>query len=166
MNFPAINNEIEKKKTVWPTESAPLVGVFRGDVHDFKIHWINKKKVNCLGQGCPHCMEGQKSSFQFRVNLIHKNAEGALQASIYEQDWFTYQRLHKANSEYALEDHLVRVYKGKEGAYLVDLIAKIKPIDQTIRDQIQNIQLNDLQDNIADYSKQIKEPESFEDIPF
>jgi hypothetical protein len=164
MKFSAINNDIDKKKTIWIKEDASVTGVFMGDIHDFKVHWVDKRKQVCRGKDCQHCANGAKANFQFRINLVHKDHEGNLMASIYENDWFTYQRMAELNETYPLETSLIKVYKGMDKGYKVDLFEFVKKIDL-----LQGIKLNELEESVADYSNKLKDlsdSPNFDDIPF
>ncbi len=151
MKFPRIG-EVEDKKNIWVTENAPITGVFFGEIHDFKIHWVDKKKVICRGLVCVPCENGVK----FKVNFIHKDTDGQLKASIYENDWFTYQRMHRFNEQTSLDASIVQVYKGIEGGYKIDLFKFIKAIDGPLMEALKNIQLNVLVESVADYTTKDK----------
>jgi hypothetical protein len=161
MKFTAI---AEDRKNLWVKEGESYFGIFRGEIHDFKIHWVDKKKRKCLGLACPICATGDKARFQFRVNFVMKNAEGAMEPVIYEQDWFTYKRLGKLSKELEpanLEEQLVQIYKGHDGEFKADLFKVIKPLDSETIKAVEGVQLLDIQDGPVDrYAGQEQ------DIPF
>ncbi len=60
-------------------DNEEISGVFRGEIHTFKRHWVNQRSVECPGDDtCPICNVDPDNypSFRFRINFITtKNGE-------------------------------------------------------------------------------------------
>lgn len=140
-------------------------GVFIGEPHEFKQHWINKKGVLCKGEGCELCKEGPKSKFRFRINLII-NENGAYVSKIFEQGYTVYDALRSLNEEWPLEDHLVKITRngsGTDTSYAVVPQAQGK-LSEERKKQIQDVKLHDLEGLKA--SEPELENDANEDIGF
>ena len=85
-----------------------IVGLFRGDIYDFRQHWTNGKSEVCIGEGCQYCAEKKKPAFRFRINLI-LNEGGKYIPKIFEQGWTVYDALRELHKEYDLEHTLVKI---------------------------------------------------------
>lgn len=90
-------------------------GVFRGEPYDFKQHWVNQRGSVCEGDGCPHCKEGKKPSFRFRLNFV-LSENGAMVAKIFEQGWMVYESLRSLHgADYDLEKTVVQITRHGSG---------------------------------------------------
>ena len=119
MIFPTIEKQAGNKFYL-TGEGQTEKGVFRGQPAIYKKHWVNtdgnNTKVRCPGKGCLNCSPGDRGSFEFSINFIHKNSQtGEFQASIYEGNIFDYEKLKalSESSEVLLEDLIVLVSKLK-----------------------------------------------------
>lgn len=167
MKFPSYKPEENVIKTIWLKEGQEYVGVFRGDIHEYQIHWSNKKKYVCVGvdKGCIFCANLDKPKFHFRVNFVHKNSEGNFECSLYEQDWFTYGRMCKLNEKHPLETSVVKVYKGLDNGFKVDLFAHLKTLEGAALDAIAQVPLLPVIDQTPNYATS-EDFDPSQDIPF
>ncbi len=172
MKFPSkIKADNTMKPTIWVKEGESVNGVFRGDIHEYKIHWAKDshgkiKKITCLGGSCDLCGSGHKAAFQFRVNFVHKNQDGELIASIFEQDWFTYNALAKLNDKVPIEKNMIKMSNIKDGQYRKYVFEKVSELPETILKQIDAIPLQDLQDTQSPYASQETSTVAMDDVPF
>lgn len=90
-------------------------GVFRGDIEDFRQHWVNNRSSICTGRDkCELCKAGEKSSFRFRVNFITQE-NGAYVAKTFEQGRAVYEALKALNADYPLESNLMKITRHGSG---------------------------------------------------
>lgn len=92
-------------------------GVFRGDPHEFHIHWVGNRSSLCPEDAsCEMCREGtNKHKFRFRLNFLI-NENGAYVPKVFEQGWTFYCQLRDLHaSDYDLEKTIVKITRNGEG---------------------------------------------------
>lgn len=142
-----------------------IIGVFRGDVYDFKQHWDNgaKRGVLCTGrEGCALCLKGEKPSFRFRLNLLLKEAD-AYVPKIFEQGWTVYENLRALHSDYDLEKTIIKITRSgteKNTSYT------ILPVKNGGLTEKQDVDLSKVQLLKLEHGEGATESETSEDIPF
>jgi hypothetical protein len=92
-----------------------IQGVFQGDPHIFRQHWIGKRSVICSGKTeCEHCKAGDKPKFRFRINFLTK-MDGVWLAKVFEQGYGTYLDLKEMHeSSYDLQTTFVSLSRSGE----------------------------------------------------
>lgn len=93
-----------------------VYGVFRGEIYEFRQHWVEGKSSLCPGKAtCKNCQEGTKPSFRFRLNFITVE-NGAWTAKIFEQGWTVHEQLRAIHEgDYDLEKHQVKITRHGKG---------------------------------------------------
>jgi hypothetical protein len=188
MNFPDVgdgNNGLASKDFIRLKDKESVLGVFRGNPHNFRLHWKDKKSSQCKGKenGCLLCQDKDpkvsKAGFRFRLNFITRE-NNEFVAKIFEQSWGVYQDLKTLNTDYPLDKYVVKITRnGMDNSTRYNIMPQpnglIKP---ELEAQIAKIQLKDLvnlsesQENGASQSNssQFKEDEWMppldEDMPF
>lgn len=107
----------DSKSFVKLKDKESVRGVFRGDVHKFRQHWVGMKSEVCTGTAdCPGCkaQPNKKPAFRFRLNMVVKEGEGYV-AKIFEGGWTTFEQLIEINKEIPLENHLVKISRSGTG---------------------------------------------------
>lgn len=123
-------------------------GIFRGELSEFKKHWANGKTEFCTGAAnCPYCVEGNKPSFRFRLNLITVDPSGGYVAKIFEQGWVVYCQLRDLNKDYPLEKTIVKITRS--GTNMNDTSYSILPVPNgavtaEIESKIKSVPLQDV----------------------
>jgi hypothetical protein len=122
--------------------SEPTRGIFMGDPYEYRIHWVNGKTVNCESpNGCAQCDLGNRSSFQFKINVIVKENE-AYMAKIWQQGITVYNALKALHADYNLEKHVMKLTRNgttkddttysiipvKDGQINIEMAGKLKDI--------------------------------------
>lgn len=165
----------------------PISGVFRGEVHEFKIHWIDKRSFLCHGfDKCDLCKvhsedQEKKSKFRFQANFIIKEENG-LVAKVFESGPQVYGILRELNKEYPVEKHKVKITKTGEKFSTVYNVMPIKDgeVDAELEKRLILIPLNELghiqelqpetidetNEGTVPAMKEAVPPISDEDIPF
>lgn len=167
MNFKEANNEFGENFLKLKSDES-VQGVFRGDPHDFKLHWNNKVSTVCTEDpNCTLCKEGNKASFRFRLNFIVKS-NGEYTAKVFEQGWKTYKALRVLHKDYDLEKHAVKITRHGSGT---DTTYSIIPMPNGIinadtEHSLAKIKLNSLKPEQAPQQIGDDSPEVYEDIPF
>jgi hypothetical protein len=104
-------------------------GVFRGDLFEFKKHWVGNHTEFCAGDAasCPLCLAdpSKKAQFRFRVNLVI-NEGGALIPKIFEQGWLVYCQLRDIHTDFNLEKTVVKITR--TGSGLQDTTYSVLPV--------------------------------------
>lgn len=147
-------------------------GVFRGEPHIFRQHWVNNRSVLCSGADtCPECKLGQKSSFRFRLNFITKENE-VLVAKVFEQGWTVCEALRALNEgDYPLEKFFMKVTRHGQATNTTYSIIPVAGGEVTAEqeEKISKVHLNDLNNNPTPQQSEIEE-DTFhadsDDIPF
>lgn len=124
-------------------------GVFRGDPHEFRLHWENNKSSLCTDDTCERCKSGNKSKFRFRLNFLVKENDHYV-AKIWEQGWTVYTQLRDLHaSDYDLEKTVVKITR--TGSGLNDTIYSVLPlpppnglVTKELNDKLSQIKLHDL----------------------
>ncbi len=102
-------------------------GVLRGDLYEFRQHWINNKGVACPGEGCAICAKGEKNSFRFRLNFVMRETEGGpFVAKIFEQGWMVYAQLRELHKDYPLPETVIKITRNGEGTNTTYVITPTK----------------------------------------
>lgn len=125
-----------------------ISGVFRGEPHDFFVHWLDKKSAECSGDSCQHCKNGDRARFRFRINFVTAE-NGALIAKVFESNGAVYDQLKALNDECDLEWTKVKITRqgqGQQTNYYVMPLPKQEWKPETEK-QINEIKLNDLSGN-------------------
>lgn len=168
MKFPDFNTGGPGGKAfVKLKDGESIKGVFRGDPHPFRQHWVENRGVFCPGKSCPLCAEGEKSSFRFRINFVMQE-NGAWVAKVFEQGWTSYDYLKSMHeSDYDLEKTLIKITRRGTGT---DTSYSILPVPNgTLKkpdvDAIAAVALHDLSPKEKSEAAATPE-ESGEDIPF
>jgi hypothetical protein len=125
-----------------------VTGVFRGEPYDFMQHWVGNRSTPCTeDKSCPHCKDGNKPSFRFRINFIVK-AEGAYKAMIFEQGWTVYTDLRALNKDYSLEKYAMKITRSgttkNDTKYTILPVPKGELNDAALK-ALAGVTLNDLQ---------------------
>ena len=108
-------NESGPSKFLKMKASESVRGIFKGEPHDFKQHWLDGKGYLCIGDECVHCKAGIPAKFRFRLNLILKE-NGAFTAKIFEQGWIVYEMLKALHeADYDLEKHMMKITRNGTG---------------------------------------------------
>jgi hypothetical protein len=121
MNFPDVGNS---KSGSGPSSGLfiklkggeKVQGVFMGDPHIFRVHWVGGRSSLCQGkESCENCKAGDKAKFRFRLNFLTK-VDAVWQAKVFEQSYSTYLELKEMHeSAYSLPTTLVTVSRTGEG---------------------------------------------------
>jgi hypothetical protein len=148
-------------------------GVFRGDPHEYYLHWVEGKSYECGGKAasCIHCEAGDKPRFRFKLNLIAKQ-DGVWMARILEQGWSVYEALRDLHENgYDLEQTAVSIARTGEGTntkYTVLPLPKNGGLKEADFAAIHKIPLNVLDpqsDGTAPVAEKAADPVE-EDLPF
>jgi hypothetical protein len=120
MNFPDVGNNKNSGGPASGTflklgDGDKIQGVFQGDPHIFKQHWIGGRSVLCPGKAeCEHCKANDKAKFRFRINFLTK-VDGVWQAKVFEQGYGTYLELKEMHeSAYELPTTFVTISRTGE----------------------------------------------------
>lgn len=127
MKFPP-KNETGAKNLVILKDNENITGVFRGELFEFRQHWIDKQPSVCAGrQECAHCKGGLKPSYRFRLNFVMRDPEsGQRVAKLFEQGWTMREQLEALNEDYPLESTVVRIQR--KGSGMNDTTYTILPV--------------------------------------
>lgn len=146
-----------------------ITGVFAGEPSIFKIHWIGQKSFKCIGRAtCPHCQDGDKPKFRFKINFITKD-DGVLIAKIFEGSYGTFLDLKTMHeSDHDLSETQVTVSRRglkAETRYTI-MPTKAQPMPKEL-ENIKKIPLNSLGEEKAEESfDQSSAVMTDSDIPF
>ena len=121
---PDIGNGGSQDLFVKLKDKESIVGVFRGQPYEFRIHWVDKRSKPCLPP-CELCDQKVKFSFQFRLNFITR-VSGNWVAKILEKGSVVYDSLKQLNEDYPLEKYAVRIIRS--GSQMNDTVYTILPI--------------------------------------
>lgn len=162
VEFKAAKKNEMNKKTIWLKEDESITGVFRGVPYEYEVHWVDKKKKTCFGSSCDFCSAGLERRFQFRVNFVHKNSLGEVEASIFEDNEFTYNDLSRFNETTPVDLNVIKISKVRDGKYLKNRFEKVADLSVETLKQIELVTLCPLieQPTYADA------PSPNDDIPF
>lgn len=142
------------------------VGVFRGDIYDYKQHWATgKKSLPCTGPGCQECLV-KAPSLRFRVNFI-VNENGVPTAKIFEQGTKVYKQLRELDKEWPIEKNFLKITRNGTGT---DTTYSVMPIQnsQVTADKekmLSEVKLNDLEVTQSESTSQESQYNEME-IPF
>lgn len=144
-----------------------IYGVLRGEIFEFRQHWVGQRSSVCPGEGCPLCAQQAKASFRFRANILVQENK-AWVAKILEMGWKVYGQLREINRDNALENSLLKISRVGSGQndtnYFVNFVKPVPAGEAKILDAIP---LLDLQATSAPANGQEKGgPDANEDIPF
>ena len=135
-----------------PGES--IVGIFRGEPHDYRTHWVNNRSQECTGDGCDNCGQGVKSAFKFRINFMVKEGN-AYVAKIWEQGARVYNSLKALSADYNLEETVVKI--SRQGSGKDDTVYSVLPLpppkgslSKEALSAIKDVKLHDLVNPIDD----------------
>jgi len=174
MKFPDIGSTggVAKKDRLSLKDGEAVKGVFRGDPHPFRQHWVDGSSTFCPGKGgnCQLCAAGDKSSFRFRINFVLQE-NGAWVAKVWEQGWKAYQDLKSLHeSDYDLEKTVVKI--SRRGSGKNDTAYTVLPVPNGVLGQkdlaaVSAVPLHDLSPRDKAETEDDGEPEHTEDdIPF
>lgn len=109
----------DSKAFVKLKDGGMIYGVLRGDIYEFRQHWVNGRSEVCPEKDCPLCAEAgndkkKKASFRFRLNMI-VNEDGNYVPKVFEQGWKVYSQLRELHKEYELEKTLIKVTRSGSG---------------------------------------------------
>lgn len=91
-----------------------VTGVFRGEIHTFKRHWVSNRSQECTGQDCPFCTaktDPEKENypaFRFRVNFV-TTKDGEWVAKIFEGGGELYDQLTNFDRKFDLTKTVVDI---------------------------------------------------------
>ena len=133
-----------------------VVGVFRGEPHDYRQHWLGERSEICLGgssgDGCAHCANGIRATFRFRINFMVKEGSTYV-AKIFEQGRRVYDQLRGLHEDYDLEQTVVKITRHGSGAkdttYTVLPVPK-GTLSKEAQEALSKIKLHDLVNPIDD----------------
>lgn len=106
-----------------------VIGVFRGEVHEFYSKWENKKNFICGP-------EDKDGKFRFRVNFVTQEPSGEWTSKILEQGKTFYLQLGDLNEECELKTTKVKI--SRKGSTINDTSYAIVP---TMKDLLTSAQL-------------------------
>lgn len=165
---PGEDSGLDGKAFVKLKDKEFVTGVFRGDVKEYRQHWLGSSGAPCTGDGnCPHCKGGNKSAFRFRLNLITKE-DGKYLAKVFEQGWLFYQQLSALNKDFPLEKNVVKVTR--HGSSKNDTTYTVIPVPNgaltaDLEKVIAAIPLNELDPFAKTAINETPEPGSFDEPP-
>ncbi len=137
MNLPERNKEtttVGNYLKLKDGESA--VGVFKGDVHSFRIKWEEGRSV-AINEPDP----GRHN--RWKLNFLMKEGSSFV-AKIFECGVMVYDQLAEINTEYDLTQTKVKISRrgsGKETSYSILPLLK-EPIPPAIMQQLESVKLN------------------------
>lgn len=141
-----------------------VIGVFRGEPHDYIKHWVNNRTEMCQGDGCENCAQGVKGTFRFRINFMVKEGNTYV-AKIFEQGRRVYDQLKGLHADYDLEQTVVKITRQGSGAkdttYTVLPVPK-GTLSKEAQDALSKIKLHDLTNQIEEHA----ESNGDSDVPF
>lgn len=93
-----------------------VTGIFRGEIHTFKRHWVGNRSQECTGQNCPFCtakIDPEKDkenypAFRFRVNFV-TTVNGEWVAKIFEGGGELYDQLTNFDRKFDLTKTVVEI---------------------------------------------------------
>lgn len=148
-----------------------IVGVFRGELYEFKKHWADNRSTLCEGvESCVLCKAGQKPTFRFRANFLVKEGKDEYVAKVLEQGWTFYGLLRTLNEgDYDLEKYVMKITRNGTGlttSYSV-IPAPNGLVSSETEKKLKDVVLNDL-GHITEGENEPAEPPPHgdEDIPF
>lgn len=165
---------IDGKHFVKLKDRESIVGVFRGDPHDFRQHWVNNRSSICSGSECKLCADKNKNTFRFRVNFITKENEVYV-AKVFEQGWTVYEQLKALHEgDYPLDKTIVRITRSGTGQQTTYTIIPVPKGDITpdIEKKLSVVALHNVIDlgkddvDVNDAQDAGSSPWTTEDIPF
>jgi hypothetical protein len=181
MKFPEIGGEKGQKSGpdsglfIKLKAGEKVQGVFRGDPHIFKQHWVDNRSSKCAGEGCEICERAKtndklKAKFRFYINFIVK-IDGVLHAKIFEQSFGTFKDLKTLHeSGYDLEQTLVSITRNGSGTDTRYLVLPVKDNGGLKADgfkKVHAVPLNELGDEPSEDVDANGEAEATEDdLPF
>lgn len=135
-----------------------VIGVFRGEPHDFRQHWVGDRSEICLGgssgDGCVHCANGIRPTFRFRINFMVKEGNAYI-AKIFEQGRRVYDQLKGLHADYDLEQTVVKI--SRQGSGKDDTVYSVLPLpppkgslSKEALSAIKDVKLHDLVNPIDD----------------
>ena len=125
-----------------------IQGVFRGDLYEFRMHWIDDRSVLCPeDKTCEPCNNKLQASFKFRVNFITKEGND-YSAKVLQQGWRFYQNIRALDYELkGLEHFLVKITRHgsakNDTSYTIIPISG-GPLSKEQEEKLNAVQLNDL----------------------
>ena len=170
MQFKRLAETGSGKNFIRLKDGESVVGVFRSDPHDFRVHWDHGQSIECVGAGCPQCKAGSKSAFRFRINFITQE-NGAYVAKIFEQGKAVYMALGALHSSgYDLTKTVVSITRTGSGKNDTQYnVLPLPPPKGIVTDafeaKLQAIKLHDLAGSHDD-SAEANAPADGDDIPF
>lgn len=122
-----VSSESGKNFLKLKNDKDSAVGIFRGNPHDFRQHWIkngqNNTSKECKGDGCEYCQQGIKSVFRFRINFVMYDSQQGYFSKVFEQGLTVYETLRGLHQGgYDLEKTLVKITRngtGNNTTYLI-----------------------------------------------
>lgn len=150
MHFPETGGDggIDSKHFVkLKNDKDSIVGIFRGEPHLFRQHWINKRSFLCSENSeCEHCKSKNKSTFRFRINFITKE-NNVYVAKVFEQGFTVYGLLKSLHeTDYPLEKTVLRITRsgtGQDTTYTILPIPKGE-VTPELEKMLASVQLHDL----------------------
>lgn len=116
MKFKENSGAMDSKNYLKLKDKESATGIFVGDFYEYRQHWVTNRSELCSEDNlCPHCAQGLKSSFRFRINFITKDKDGNYQALVFEQGWTVYNAMRELHSEYDLTKHIVKITRSGSG---------------------------------------------------
>jgi hypothetical protein len=122
-----------------------ITGVFRGEIQETWTHWVNRRPIECVGEGCQTCVAAPqaKARFRFRVNLV-TSKDGKYVAKIFESGGETYDAFAAWGAKFDLTKMIVdiqRVGSGQDDTKYVLMPRVDKPITPEMEAQISAVTL-------------------------
>lgn len=147
-----------------------IQGVFMGDPHPFRQHWVGGRSYVCVGKAeCEHCKAGDKSKFRFRINFLTK-VDGVWTAKVYENGYGMYLDLKEMHEDsYELPTTLVslsRAGEGTETKYRVMPVRDNGGMKAADFKRLAGIPLNALSDKAEEAEAPELEQDANDDLPF
>lgn len=150
-----------------------VVGLLRGEIYEFKQHWIQSTKSSAICIGPPDCTEcalGNKPSFRFKVNMLIHDGK-VFVPHILEQGWNVYKQLQTLHEELNLEKNFIKIVRngaGTQTTYSIIPIANgaLKPEHEEKVDQVKLLPLGPPSPLPAPSAIAAMEDANESDIPF
>lgn len=96
------------------SDGEEVTGVFRGQPHTFRRHWMQstQRSSECVGEGCPICQADPENrpAFRFRINFI-TTRDGRWIPKIFEGGGELYDQLSSLDKKLNLANTVVEIQR-------------------------------------------------------
>lgn len=172
MKFPDIGGGSNGKQAglfIRMKDGDRIQGIFKGDPHIYRLHWIEKRSYECVGKdSCEYCKSGDKPKFRFKINFLTKE-DGTWLAKIFEGNYGTFKDLKEMHeNSYALPETFVSVARSGDKQNTRYVVMPVKANGGLKPDQLaklDKIPLNELSGK-ADAEPEHDDQDANESVPF